>query len=149
MLLSKGQWLGEGSVLVSGASLGDDIQISLEITEDQGGLTLTGTMGGDYKGDLSIRIAPDEVGTYVIDARVAGAALDGIGKLESVPNLTLVWNEAHTQSGTVALFGVNNGIGCRGFLHEGAHTLTWEILFKLKQQVVGGDNVVSLARRRR
>ena len=149
MLLSKGQWLGEGSVLVGGASLGDDVQVSLDITQDEGGLTLAGTLGGDYKGDVSIRIAPDEVGTYVIDARVAGAALDGIGKLESAPNLCLVWNEGHTQSGSVALFNVSGGLGCRGFLHEGAHTLTWEILFKLKQQVVGGDNVVSLARRRR
>ena len=103
-------------------------------------------------GPDAIRIAPDDVGTYVIDARVTNIALDGIAKLESEPNLALLWNQAQTQSVTVTLFKTSGGIGCRGFLHEGGEnskTRTWEILFKLKQEVVGGDNVVSLTQRRR
>lgn len=149
MILNKGHWYGTGSLLVEGASLGEDVQVDLEITEDSGGMTLAGRLLGDFEGDVSIRVAPDEVGTYVIDARVAAVALDGIAKLESEPNLCLLWNEGQTQSVSVALFVTGNGIGCRGFWHEGGRTRTWEILFKLKQQVVGGDNVVSLARRRR
>ena len=38
-------------------------------------------------------IAPDETGTYVVDARVGAFALEGMGKLESEPNLCLLWNE--------------------------------------------------------
>lgn len=147
MILNKGLWLGSGSLLVEGASIGEDVEVELSISEDEGGMTLAGKLGGDFDGDVSIRVAPDEVGTYVIDARVAGVGLDGIGKLESEPNLTLLWNEGQTQSATVALFSTGNGIGCRGFLQESGRTRTWEILFRLKQQVVGGSNVVTLRRR--
>ena len=149
MILNKGLWFGKGSLLVEGASLGDEVQVDLDITDDEGGMTLSGQLGGDFSGNVSIRVAPDEVGTYIIDARIAAVALDGVAKLESEPNLGLLWNAGQTQSVSVTLFATANGIGCRGFWHEGGKTRTWEILFKLKQQVVGGDNVVSLARRRR
>ena len=149
LLLKKGSWLGRGKLLVEGASLGEEVQVDLQISEDEGGLTLSGQLERDFSGDISIRVAPDDVGTYVIDARVGGVALDGIGKLESEPNLCLLWNEGQTQNVSVALWSTSGGIGCRGFWHEGGKTRTWEVLFKLKQQVVGGDNVVSLARRRR
>ena len=148
MMLNRGQWLGKGSLLVEGASLGDSVEVDLTITDDDAGLTLSGDLSGDLSGAVSIRVAPDEVGTYVVDARLAGLALDGIAKLESEPNLALLWNEGHTQSASVTLFQAGGGIGCRGFWHEAGKTRTWEILFKLKQQVVGGDNVVSLRRRR-
>ncbi len=149
LLLKKGSWLGRGKLLVEGASLGQEVQVDLQVSEDEGGLTLSGQLERDFSGDISIRVAPDDVGTYVIDARVGGVALDGIGKLESEPNLCLLWNEGQTQNVSVALWSTSGGIGCRGFWHEGGRTRTWEVLFKLKQQVVGGDNVVSLARRRR
>ena len=149
MLLKKGSWLGRGKLLVEGASLGEEVQVDLQVSEDEGGFTLSGQLEKDFSGDVSIRVAPDEVGTYIIDARVAGVALDGIGKLESEPNLCLLWNEGQTQSVSVTLWATSGGIGCRGFWHEAGKTRTWEVLFKLKQQVVGGDNVVSLARRRR
>lgn len=149
MILGKGKWLGTGKLLVEGASLGEGVEVDLDITEDDNGITIEGGLGGEFEGNVSIRVAPDEVGTYVIDARVAQVALDGRAKLESEPNLGLLWNEGQTQSVSVALFRTNNGIGCRGFWQETGKTRTWEILFKLKQNVVGGSNVVSLANRRR
>ena len=149
MIVNKGHWFGSGSLLVEGASIGEDLEVDLEITEDEGGFTLNGRLMGDFSGAVSVRIAPDEVGTYVIDARGATLALDGRAKLESEPNLALLWNEGQTQSVSVALFRTGAGIGCRGFWQEQARTRTWEIHFKLKQDVVGGGNVVSLARRRR
>ena len=149
MILRKGHWFGKGSILAEGASLGDNVEVDLEITEDRDGWTLSGRLMQSVSGDVSIRVAPNEVGTYTIDAHIASIAVDGIAKLESEPNLALLWNEAQTQAVTVALFLTSNGIGCRGFLREGGRTFTWEILFKLKQQVVGGSNVVSLSRRRR
>lgn len=149
MIIRKGQWVGRGKALVHGASLGDTVEVDLNIDEDEQGITLNGQISGALRGELSTRIAPDDVGTYVIDARVANVALDGTAKLESEPNLCLMWNEGQTQSASVALFATANGIGCRGFWREGEATRTWEILFKLKQQVVGGPNVVSLSSRRR
>ncbi len=134
-------------MLVDGASIGERVEVDLEITEDHGGLTLSGRLLEDFSGAVSIRVAPDEVGTYVLDARVGAFALDGVAKLESEPNLGLLWNEGGTQSVSLTLFATGGGVGCRGFLHEGGKTRTWEILFKLKQQVVGGSNVVSLRRR--
>ncbi len=149
MILGKGQWLGSGSLLVEGASLGEDVEIDLTVSEDDTGITLEGNLSGKFKGAISIRVAPDEVGTYIIDARVADIALDGRAKLESEPHLAILWNEGQTQSVAASLFRTKEGIGFRGFWQEGGKTLTWEIQFKLKQQVLGGGNVVSLANRRR
>ena len=147
MIIRPGHFFGKGTVLVDGASIGERVEVDLEITEDHGGLTLSGRLMEGFSGDVSIRVAPDEVGTYVLDARVGAFALDGVAKLESEPNLGLLWNEGGTQSVSLTLFPTGSGVGCRGFLHEGGKTRTWEILFKLKQQVVGGSNVVSLRRR--
>ena len=151
MLLKKGQWLGRGSLLVEGASLGEQIEAEVEVEEDAGGFTLTGnyTLKDAPQREVSIRIGANDVGTYSIDARVGGVALDGVAKLESVPNLGLLWNVGGTQHATFALFSVSNGYGFRGFLREGESTFTWEIAFSLRQHVLKGDNVIPLSRRRR
>ncbi len=148
MLIRKGLWTAKGSVVFEGSSLGVPTEVDLEIVEDQDGLTLTGTIEGAGKGDVSIRIGADDAGTYVVDARIGSLALDGIAKLESEPNVCLLWNVGQTQSATANLFVVDTGIGCRGFFREADKTVTWEILFRPTQQVVSGDNVVSLMRRR-
>lgn len=147
-MIRKGLWSAKGSVVFEGSSLGVPVEVDLDIVEDQDGITLTGTLQGASQGDVSIRIGADEVGTYVLDARVGSFALDGVAKLESEPNVCLLWNQGQTQSATVTLFVVDTGIGCRGFFREAGKTVTWEILFRPTQQVVGGDNVVSLMRRR-
>ncbi|MDP6374913.1 MAG: hypothetical protein QF921_05230 [Pseudomonadales bacterium] len=151
MLLKRGLWLGKGSLLTEGASIGEPLVCDIEIVEDEGGFTITGDVWAADRppGDVSIRIAPNEVGTYTMDVRAAGAALDGIAKMESEPNLGLLWNEAGTQSATYALFALREGYGFRGFARMGERTVTWEIAFALKQQAVGGANVVSLKPRRR
>ena len=151
MLLRKGQWLGRGSLLVEGASLGEQLEVDVEVEEDAGGFTLSGsyTLKDAPQRELSIRIAANEVGTYSIDARVGGVAVDGVAKLESVPNLGLLWNAGGTQHATFTLFNVSNGYGFRGFLREGESTFTWEVAFALKQHAVKGDNVIPLTRRRR
>jgi hypothetical protein len=148
VLIHKGLWSAKGSVVFEGSSLGVPVEVDMEIVEDQDGITLTGNIEGAARGDLSIRIGADETGTYVLDARIASLALDGIAKLESEPNVSLLWNEAQTQAATASLFVVDTGIGCRGFFREAGKTVTWEILFRPTQQVVSGDNVVSMMRRR-
>jgi hypothetical protein len=148
LLIRKGLWSAKGSVVFEGSSLGVPVEVDLDIVEDQDGITLTGEIQGAGKGQVSVRIGADEVGTYVVDARMGSFALDGIAKLESEPNVCLLWNEGQTQSAPVSLFVVDTGLGCRGFFREAGKTVTWEILFRPTQQVVGGDNVVSLMRRR-
>lgn len=148
MLIRKGLWSAKGSVVYEGSSLGVPVDVDLEIVEDQDGITLTGSLEGAAQGNVSVRIGADENGTYVLDARIGAFALDGIAKLESEPNVCLLWNEGQTQSATVNLFVVDTGIGCRGFFREAGKNVTWEILFRPTQQVVSGDNVVSLRRRR-
>tara|TARA_B100001250_G_C19689294_1_gene739511 strand:+ start:71 stop:520 length:450 start_codon:yes stop_codon:yes gene_type:complete len=149
LILNKGLWYGKGSVLVENASLGESVEVDIEVTEDEEGYTISGSLLDSYTGEVSIRVAPNDVGTYSVDARVAGVALDGIGKLESEPNLILLWNEGQTLSVSAAIFMAGNGIGCRGFLRENNRTLTWEMLITLKQQAIKGDNVVSFFPRRR
>ena len=102
MLISKGLWTAKGSVVFEGSSLGVPTEVDLEIVEDQDGITLTGNIEGASRGDVSIRIGADEVGTYVVDARIGNIALDGIAKLESEPNVCLLWNVGQTQSATAA-----------------------------------------------
>lgn len=149
MIVRKGLWLGRGRLLVEGTSVGESVEIELEITEDPDGYTLLGEFSGPESGTVSMRVGADDVGTYLIDAQVGAFKFDGRGKLESEPNLALLWSPDHRQSVSVALFAAREGIGCRGFLQEKGKTRTWEILFRLKQKVVAGPNVVSLASRRR
>ena len=150
MLLKAGHWLGRGSLLPEGASLGEKIECDLVAEEDRGGMTLSGTLSTAQAASLqlSIRIAADEVGTYVIDARIGQVRVDGVAKLESAPNLGLLWNDAGGLHAAFTLFPVANGYGLRGFLRERGRTLTWELALSLKQDALKASNVVSLRRRR-
>jgi hypothetical protein len=149
LILRKGLWSGRGSVLTEGASLGQSISLDAEVVNELDGLTITGEITDSYTLPISLRIAPNEVGTYVIDARLGKVALDGIAKLESEPNHALLWHEGGIYSASVSLFSIGGGLGCRGFFRDEKGTITWEMQLQTKQQAVGGANVVSLARRRR
>ena len=150
MLLKPGQWLGRGSLLVEGASLGEALECEVLVEQDSSGMTLTGELAFKNGGTaaLSIRIAPDEVGTYVADARLGDVALDGVAKLESAPNLGLLWNRKGTLHAAFTLFALRSGYGFRGFLREQDRTLTWEVAFSLRQDAIEADNVVALRPRR-
>ncbi len=151
MLIAPGKWMGKGSVLLQGMSIGQTVNVDIDVTEQADGLTVTGqvSVGEESAQDLSVRIVPNEVGTYTLDAFLAGTRLDGVGKLESEPHVGLLWHERELAHASVALFALSRGFGCRGFLREKETVRTWEIAFALKQVAVGGDNVVSLAKRRR
>ena len=136
-------------MLTEGASLGQSITLDGEVVDELDGLTITGEISGSYSVPISVRVAPNEVGTYIIDARLGKVALDGIAKLESEPNHALLWHEAGIYSASVSLFSISGGLGCRGFFRDAKGALTWEMQLQPKQQAVGGANVVSLARRRR
>lgn len=151
MLLRAGHWLGRGSLLAEGASLGQGVRCDVEVSQDDDGFTLAVDLDIKEVGAraLSVRIAANDVGTYSINVRTLAETFTGTAKLESAPNVGLLWNEAETTYVAFALFAVSGGHGFRGFLRDGKSTYTWEIAFSLKQDVVSGDNVVSLANRRR
>ena len=75
MILNKGLWFGKGTVLVEEASLGETVELDIEVVEDQEGYTISGKLLEAYSGEVSIRVAPNDVGTYTVDARVAGVCL--------------------------------------------------------------------------
>ena len=151
MLLQAGHWLGRGSLLAEGQSLGQGVSCDVDVSHDDAGYTVKAEIDIKEVGAraLSIRIAANDVGTYSINVRTLAETFTGTAKLDSPPNIGLLWNEAATTYVTFALFSVSGGHGFRGFLRDGEHTYTWEIAFSLKQDVVSGDNVVSLANRRR
>ena len=70
MILNKGLWFGKGTVLVEEASLGETVELDIEVVEDQEGYTISGKLLEAYLGEVSIRVAPNDVGTYTVDARV-------------------------------------------------------------------------------
>lgn len=151
MLLQPGHWLGKGSLLVEGQSLGQGISCDVEVSHEDVEFTVAAEIDIKEMGAraLSIRIVANEEGTYAVEVRTLAGSYTGVAKLESAPNLGLLWNEEGTTHITFTLFAIQEGFGFRGFLREGTNTYTWEVAFSLKHEAVGGDNVVSLANRRR
>lgn len=151
MILKTGHWLGRGSVLIEGFSLGKTVECDARVEADDEGLILNAelTFQDAKRLALNVRVAGNDVGTYTLRLASAGEVFHGTAKLDSPPNLGLMWNDSETVHLTFALFSAAEGYGCRGFLREGETTYTWEIAFSLKQDVVKGDNVISLSRRRR
>ena len=150
MLIEAGLWLGKGTLLAEGRSLGQAIECELKVEREEGAVTLTGVwrQAGEPPVEFSMRVAQNEEGTWTLGALAGALRLQGTAKLDSPPNLALLWNDAGNVHLTAALFGFSGGIGCRGFVREGERVRTWEIAFRLKQEVVRGPNVVSLHRRR-
>jgi hypothetical protein len=151
MLLVAGEWLGKGSLLLEGRTLGETIEAEAQIEADETGLSIRlQIVLGENSRQMLVRVAANDVGTYVVSVRSEIAdTLMGTAKLDSEPNLGLLWNDAGTIYATFSLFSHSGGLGCRGFARSEATTYTWEVAFSRKQQVVKGDNVVSLRRRRR
>lgn len=153
IFLENGQWLGRGSVVIEGRSRGQPVLCDVRVQRDDDGVTLTGEWCLQDQPDaaFSIRVATNDEGTYTLFMELAGDRLHGTAKLDSPPNLGLVWNDGGSVHATFALFAVSRGYGFRGFVRDAStgHVYTWEVAFALKQEVVKGGNVVSLNRRRR
>lgn len=151
MILRNGHWLGRGSVLVEGFSLGRTVECDARVEADDEGLIVNAELAfqDGKRRTLNVRVAGNDVGTYTLRLASNGEVFHGTAKLDSPPNLGLLWNDSETVHLTFALFAVADGHGCRGFLRDGETTYTWEMAFSLKQDVVKGDNVISLNRRRR
>ncbi|MCB1685936.1 MAG: hypothetical protein R3E82_12560 [Pseudomonadales bacterium] len=146
MLLRAGHWLGRGSLLVEGFSLGETLECDARVERDTGAFLINASLKSQRGGarDFVIRVAGNEVGTYSLRIQVGAEVLTGSAKLDSAPNLGLLWNDAESVYATFSLFAISDGIGLRGFLRDGRNTFTWEIAFSEKRDMVKADNVVSL-----
>ncbi len=151
MLLQPGHWLGRGSILVEGHSLGTTAQCAVQIERDEGGLTLRAglTLQDAPPHEYVVRVVGNDVGTYTLHVQTGAELLHGTAKLDSAPNLGLLWNDSGSVYATFTLFAIAAGCGLRGFLRDSETVFTWEIAFSLKQDVVHGDNVISLRSRPR
>lgn len=151
MLLRPGHWLGRGTLLVEGQSLGQGVTCDADISRDEDGYKITAEIDIKEFGSRALagRVTANEVGTYSVTLRSMAVLLSGTAKLDSAPNLGLLWNDASDVHATFALFSVSGGYGCRGFMRTASTTYTWEMALSLKQEVLGGDNVISMMNRRR
>ena len=160
IFLESGRWIGRGSLLAEGQSRGRPIECDVVVQRDDEGVTLTGGWRVDdaAESEFVVRLAGNDAGTYTLTMRLAGDHLQGSAKLDSPPNVGLLWNDSGSVHATFALFAVSRGYGFRGFVRDAGmagaggpgtgRVFTWEVAFSLKQEVVKGDNVVSLHRRR-
>jgi hypothetical protein len=148
--LQPGRWTARGSLLAEGESRGRTLSCDVQVQRDDDGCTLTGAwqLPDEPAREFVLRVVANDVGTYTLGMRMAGDGLQGTAKLDSAPNLGLMWNDAGSVHVTFALFPLTRGYGLRGFARDGGHVYTWEMSFSLHQETVRGDNVVSLRRRR-
>lgn len=150
MNLQTGRWTARGSLLAEGRSRGETLSCDVQVQRDDDGYTVTGhwQLPDGPAREFALRVVANDVGTYTLGMRMAGDGLQGTAKLDSSPNLGLMWNDAGTVHATFALFPLTGGYGLRGFARDGGHVYTWEMSFSLHQETVRGGNVVSLRRRR-
>jgi hypothetical protein len=154
MLLHTGRWQGTGSwrafETTQNVAIGCDIRVTGSDLEVQ----LEGELGakGVPPHSLKIRVVADEVGTYTLEVFWHHHALLGNAKLDSVPNMGMLWSEDGALHVAFALFNIDGGVGCRGFMRHGTAGATWELALrpetlKPSGKKLGG-NVFTLRRRR-
>ena len=59
MILNKGLWFGKGTVLVERASLGETVELDIEVVEDKEGYTISGRLLEGYSVGPSIFLRED------------------------------------------------------------------------------------------
>ena len=151
MILEPGTWMGRGSYRPTDETMGTNFEATLVIQEDDQGMLIDTaiTVQSGPQLEWGIWIVPDEYGTYSITARGTALNASGIGKMESVPHIGMLWTEDGEAYIAFAIFALRDSHGIRGFVREQASTLTWELALQPQQQAVTGGNVVSFAPRRR
>jgi len=151
MLIMPGAWKGRGRFLYQGQSLGSVVEVAFQASRDTFGEHIEGTISPEASAafPFSVHIVEDETGTFEVTVS-GGPALSGTAKLESEPNLAMLWSEDGSSMASVALFSTSRGCGCRGFHRRPVGVLTWELVLNADQPTqLGsrGGNVVSLRRR--
>ena len=64
MILNKGLWFGKGTILVEEASLGETVELDIEVVEDQEGYTISGKLHWQYFCFLLLALDQDKYPTH-------------------------------------------------------------------------------------
>ena len=151
-LLAPGKWIGRGSFLEKGQSLGTTIECSFDVASEEVGTHIKGELTvreGSGRYPFGIWITPNDTGTYDIAAQFGGANLEGTAKMESYPNLAMLWSARNDLQVSCALFDLRTGRGCRGFSRSAKVQLTWEMVLREERSAVPANNVVTLRARKK
>ena len=103
-LLTPGTWIGRGSFLEKGQSLGTTIECTFDVTSEQVGTHIKGELTlreGGTRHTFAVWITPNDTGTYDVAAQFAGNNLEGTAKMESYPNLGMLWGTTRRSAGVV------------------------------------------------
>ena len=142
MILSPNKWIGRGSWRVTTDSTGVKFGCHVHIVDEGNGTSIHVEVETETKNSMNydVWIVPDETGLYTITVNNSGLALEGIGKLESLPHLaTLRSVDADTQL-VLAVFEMPEVFGTRGFYTHQQHMYTFEIALRRQVRVVQETN---------
>lgn len=142
MILSPDTWVGRGSWRVTTDSTGVKFECIVQIKDEGNGtaINVTAITETDTKIKYDVWIVADETGLYTIRVNGEEMALDGIGKLESLPHLATLRSEDGNTSLVLTVFEMPEVYGTRGFLTEGKHTYTFELALRMRVKVVQEKN---------
>ena len=146
-LLAPGRWIGRGSFLGKGQSLGTHIECTFDVVSEDLGTHIKGELtvrDAAHRYPLAIWITQNDTGTYDLVAQFGGANLEGTAKMESYPNLAMLWNSRNDLQVACALFDLRTGRGCRGFSRSAKSQLTWEMVLREERTAAPANNVVAL-----
>jgi len=148
MLITPGAWKGRGRFLYEGESLGSLVELEFQVARDAHGEHIEGQILPESTAafDFAVHVVANDTGTFQVSLS-GGPSLAGTAKLESEPNLAMLWSEDGASMASVALFSTSRGFGCRGFHRRPVGVVTWEVVLTADQPVRAsqrGGNVVSL-----
>jgi len=149
LMLASGRWQGRGSYLHKDQSLATQIECTFEVAAESVGAHIKGTQtqkGGGKAHAFGIWVTGNDTGTYDIAAQFDALNLAGTAKLESFPNLGMLWSKDGAVQVAFSVFELRIGRGFRGFCRTAEHFVSWEMaLEEVRQAAVReAKNVVSI-----
>jgi len=146
-LMAPGGWVGRGSFLEKGQSLGTTVDCNFAVASEQLGTHIKGELivkDRSAKHEFTVWITPNDTGTYDVAAQFAGINLEGTAKMESYPNLGMLWGTGGDVQVSCTMFDLRGGRGFRGFSRSGKSQLTWEMVLREDRIATTATNVVTL-----
>jgi hypothetical protein len=154
LMLSSGRWQGRGSFLHKDESLATPLECGFDVTAETVGAHIRGTVTRKESGkstDFAVWVTPNDTGTYELAVQFGPQRLAGTAKLESYPNLGMLWSKDGEIQVAFGLFELRTGRGFRGFCRTPEYLLSWEIALEETRRAALRDaaNVVSIRPRSR
>ena len=154
LMLASGRWQGRGSYLHKDQSLATQIECTFEVAAESVGAHIKGTQtqkGSSRAQSFGIWVTGNDTGTYDIAAQFGELNLAGTAKLESFPNLGMLWSTDGVVQVAFSVFELRVGRGFRGFCRTAEHFVSWEMALEEMRHAAARDarNVVSIDPRNR